>query len=236
MVKNKFIKIYEDMAEQIRDQIEAGSMLPSEKELAIIYSTSRETIRKALKILSDSGYIHKVQGKGSIVLEAANFEFPASGIISFKELSKKTGQQTKTVVKELKKIRPTKDLIKKMKLGKEDAMWKIFRVREIEGEKITLDKDFLAEKYVPWLTKEICQDSIHEYLDRELGLTISFVIREILIEVPTEEDRGQLDLEDFHSIVVVKNYNYLKDASLFQYTESRHRPDKFRFVNFVRSK
>jgi GntR family transcriptional regulator, trehalose operon transcriptional repressor len=33
---------------------------------------------------------------------------------------------------------------------------------------------------------------------------------------------------------VIKNYVYLEDASLFQFTESRHRPDKFRFVDFAR--
>lgn len=29
-------------------------------------------------------------------------------------------------------------------------------------------------------------------------------------------------------------YSYLDDTTLFQYTESRHRPDKFKFVNFAR--
>lgn len=31
------------------------------------------------------------------------------------------------------------------------------------------------------------------------------------------------------NIVVIKSLVYLEDTSLFQYTESRHRPDKFRF-------
>ena len=50
----------------------------------------------------------------------------------------------------------------------------------------------------------------------------------------SKEDKEYLDLEDFDMIVVVKSYTYLDDASLFQYTESRHRPDKFRFVDFAR--
>ena len=35
-------------------------------------------------------------------------------------------------------------------------------------------------------------------------------------------------------VVVVKSYTYLEDRSLFQYTESRHRTDKFKFVDFAR--
>jgi len=65
-------------------------------------------------------------------------------------------------------------------------------------------------------------------------LKISYAKKEIIVEEPTEEDRKWLDLEGFHNIVVIKNYVYLEDASLFQYTESRHRPDKFRFVDFAR--
>ncbi|XLG13386.1 Trehalose operon transcriptional repressor [Bacillus velezensis] len=35
-------------------------------------------------------------------------------------------------------------------------------------------------------------------------------------------------------MAVVKNRVFLEDTSLFQYTESRHRLDKFRFVDFAR--
>lgn len=54
------------------------------------------------------------------------------------------------------------------------------------------------------------------------------------MEEPTAEDRELLDLEGFHNVVVVRSQVYLEDASQFQYTESRHRPDKFRFVDFAR--
>jgi GntR family transcriptional regulator, trehalose operon transcriptional repressor len=236
-MKNKFIKIQEDLGEQIRNgKMKAGDLLPSEKELAEKYSASRETIRKALNMLSEDGYIHKVQGKGSIVLDVSKFDFPISGLVSFKEISKKMGHRAKTIVEVFDKIRPNQDWQNKMRLNQDETMWSIYRVREIDGEKIILDKDFLVEKYAPSLTKEICENSIYEYLEGELGLTISFAKKEITIEVPTEEDCRYLDLEGFQSIVVVKNFVYLDDASMFQYTESRHRPDKFRFVDFARRK
>jgi GntR family trehalose operon transcriptional repressor len=84
------------------------------------------------------------------------------------------------------------------------------------------------------LNKEICQSSIFAYIEGELGKKISFAKKEFTVEEPTAEDRRLLDMEGFHAIVVVKNYIYFDDATLFQYTESRHRPDKFRFVDFAR--
>ncbi|MFE4353182.1 trehalose operon repressor [Peribacillus butanolivorans] len=236
-MKNKFMKIYENISKQILDgRLIAGNMLPSENELAECHSASRETIRKALKMLSEDGYIHKVQGKGSIVLEMKRLDFPVSGLVSFKELTQKMGERAKTYVETFEKINPSPALQKALKQTKDELVWKVIRVREIDGERIILDKDFLAEKYVPLLTIDICRKSIYEYLEEDLGLTIGFAKKEITIEEPTKEDRKLLDLEGFHSIVVVKSHVYLDNASLFQFTESRHRPDKFRFVDFARRK
>lgn len=236
-MKNKFTQISEDIANQIKEgQLASGSLLPSENELADMYAASRETVRKALKILAEDGFIHKVQGKGSIVLDVTKFDFPISGLVSFKELSSKMGKHIRTWVVKLEKGEPSRDSKEKMKLENDDLVWTVSRVREIEGERIILDKDILSATYVPELTKEICENSIYEYLEGKLGLAISFAKKEITIEIPTEEDRRCLDLEGFHNIVVVKNYVYLDDTSMFQYTESRHRPDKFRFVDFARRK
>ena len=55
-------------------------MLPSENDLAREYGVSRETIRKALLLLLENGYIHKIQGKGSIVLDVQRYRMPVTGI------------------------------------------------------------------------------------------------------------------------------------------------------------
>ncbi|MBM7694491.1 GntR family trehalose operon transcriptional repressor [Peribacillus deserti] len=234
---NKFTRVYDDLAQKIQnDELRAGSLLPSENELTELYDTSRETIRKALKMLSEDGYIHKVQGKGSIVLDISKFNFPVSGLVSFKELAQKMGHRARTEVVKLERILPHPEIMENMRLTAGQQVWQVFRVREIDREKIILDKDFLNEEIVPDLTKEICQNSIYEYIESELGLSISFAKKEITVEEPNEEDKTYLNLKGFTNIVVVKNYVYLDDARLFQYTESRHRPDKFRFVDFARRK
>jgi GntR family trehalose operon transcriptional repressor len=232
---NKYQTIYNEIARQIKSgEIPAQTLLPSENDLKEQFDTSRETIRKALNLLSQNGYIQKVRGKGSIVIDISKFDFPVSGLVSFKELAKKMGTKPKTIVHELDLIKPDSIIRKQLQLSSKDFVWKVVRTREMGGEKIILDKDFLSKKIVPNLTEDICADSIYQYLENELGLSISFAKKEIVVEEPNEEDRTLMDLEGFHNVVVIKNYVYLDDATLFQYTESRHRPDKFRFVDFAR--
>jgi GntR family trehalose operon transcriptional repressor len=232
---NKYLTIYNIIVEQIKSgEIPSKTLLPSENELKDEFDTSRETIRKALNLLSQNGYIQKVRGKGSIVIDISKFDFPVSGLVSFKELAGKMANKPKTIVNELSLIKPDDIIRQQLQLASKDLVWKVVRTREMGGEKIILDKDYLSRKFVPSLTEAICADSIYQYLENDLNLTISFAKKEIVIEEPTLEDRTLLDLDGFHNVVVIKNYVYLEDATLFQYTESRHRPDKFRFVDFAR--
>ncbi|WP_182201418.1 trehalose operon repressor [Paraliobacillus salinarum] len=232
---NKYLVIYQEIASEIdQGKWQAGELLPSENEFKELYHTSRETIRKALNLLSQNGYIQKVRGKGSIVIPRNKYDFPVSGLVSFKELAEKMGTKPKTTVHQLSLIKPTTFIRKQLQVSTEQEVWEVLRVRDLEGDKIILDKDYLVKDNVPQLTEEICADSIYAYLEGELGLTISFAKKEITVEEPTKEDRELLDIEGYSNIVVIKNYVYLDNATLFQYTESRHRPDRFRFVDFAR--
>ncbi|WP_434751355.1 trehalose operon repressor [Paenibacillus amylolyticus] len=236
-MNNKFIRIYEDIAERIRSgDIEAGTLLQSELDLSERYQTSRETIRKALKMLYEEGYIQKIQGKGSIVLDIRKIDFPVSGLVSFKELAQKMGQRAQTVVKLFEKQVVDQALSQKTSFALNEQVWQINRVRKVDGEHVILDKDYISQRFIPGLNKDICSDSIYEYIEQKLGLTISYAKKEILVEEPTAEDRELLDLEGFHNVVVVRSQVYLEDTSQFEFTESRHRPDKFVFVDFARRK
>lgn len=236
-MESKYLTIYNEISNKIENnKIQSGEKLPSENEMMKEYNVSRDTIRKALNLLESNGYIQKVKGKGSFVIDINKFDFPVSGLTSFKELSTKMGVESNTLVKELKLMKPDNFLMKQLNLSKNDDVWKVIRVREINNKKIILDKDFFNKKYVPLLTKDICENSIYEYLENELGLKISFAKKEITVQQATQEDKSYLDFENYNMIVVVKNYIYLDDMSLFQYTESRHRPDRFKFVEFARRK
>lgn len=235
MRKNKFQEIYQELSSQIQEgMLRANMQLPSEHELADRYDTSRETVRKALNLLSQNGFIQKIRGKGSIVLETNKFSFPVSGLVSFQELSKSMGKSSMTTVHDFGLIEPDPFLQQQLQADSDELVWKVLRSRQIDGENIILDKDYFLKKYVPKLSKEIAEKSIYAYLENELGLKISFAKKEIVVVDCTDEDKRLLDLGNFQHIVVVKNYVYLDDASLFQYTESRHRLDKFRFVDFAR--
>ena len=65
--------LYEQVVKMVKDQIVSGvytkgDLLPSEKEMIDNFGVSRITVRKALSILSDMGYIRTEKGRGSEVI------------------------------------------------------------------------------------------------------------------------------------------------------------------------
>ena len=150
------------------------------------------------------------------------------------ELAQAEGYRTVTHVARLETVRGNRELMKALDVTKDDEVWRLYRVREIEGERVILDKDFLNRKYVPDLPEEAVQDSLYKYLEGELGLRIGFAQKEITAARATEEDRRYLDLGRNDIIIRVSSYVYLENGALFQHTESRHRWDRFRFVDFAK--
>ncbi len=65
--------VYSEIAKDIVSKIKSGaykldSTLPSERELKEIYGVERTTIRRALELLCDDGYICKKAGIGSVIV------------------------------------------------------------------------------------------------------------------------------------------------------------------------
>lgn len=230
----KYLQIYSQLLQKIENsEYPSNSYLPSENELMSEYHASRDTIRKALNLLLQNGYIQKQKGKGSIVLEFDKIDFPISGLTSFKELAPFMGHESTTQVITLKKIAADENLKQKLYMN-EGEVYVVERVRTIENERVIIDIDYLNAQIVPNITEKIAGNSLYEYIENELGLKISFARKEVTVKPVTKQDKELLDLNGFDMVVSIVSYTYLEDATLFQYTESRHRPDKFRFVEFAR--
>ncbi|MDB7757486.1 trehalose operon repressor [Lacticaseibacillus rhamnosus] len=232
----KYDAIYQDLKEKIEAEIYAtGSLLPSESALQDMYQASRDTVRKALRLLKDDGFIQSQKGKGSTVINRQEYVFPVSGVVSYAELAAQFHLQTRTVVltnhfatlpaKSFKDVDPTVE-VKQMRLLK--------RVRYLENEPDIIDIDYLDPKVVPPLPESVAKDSLYAYLEGPVGLTIAYATKEITVETATEEDQRYLKIPPSAVVVVVRSCSSLTDTTKFQYTESRHRADRFKFHDFAR--
>src|SRR5699024_10055405 len=103
------------------------------------------------------------------------------------ELAKKLQLNSRTKVHSIRYLDSKNDITKLLKSNTKDSVWNVVRIRKVDDERIILDKDYFSEKFVPRLSKEICEKSIYHYIENDLGLIIGFAQKEIVVETPTDE-------------------------------------------------
>lgn len=234
--RNKQLIIARDIISKIKyGQYRPGTYLPSENQLTELYGVSRETIRKALNGLNDLGLIQKIKGKGSIVLDIQRYTFPISGITSFKELNSSQEMNAQTKVLQNKPSRIPEYFLARG-VEKDQRATFLERLRIVNGEPSVLDKDYLLDPPIHGIPTKEAEDSLYEYLEGNLDLQISYATKEVTVEKPTIEQKKLLNLTDQEMVVAVRSMTYLDDTTLIQLTESYHRPDKFKFIDFARRK
>lgn len=237
MKESKYVTIYKEWKEKIESgQIAEGERLPTESSLMESYQVSRDTVRKSLNLLEQNGYIQRGRGRASLVMPKQRYTFPLSEIASFQEVNKLSNAHAETDVVNLDILQDSHKIKKIFQQSVNGEVYELIRVRRMKDEAVILDKDYFVRDVVPRLPLNECKVSVYRYLEEELGLQISYAVKEITVQKANAEDYELLDMGDYNMVVVVKSHTYLENNTLFQCTESRHRPDKFRFVDLAKRK
>lgn len=78
--KYRYKTIYEDLKQAISNKDYAsGDLLPPESHFVTTYQVDRSTVRRALKLLVDEGYVEKYPGKGTIVTNGGGAKIAKHG-------------------------------------------------------------------------------------------------------------------------------------------------------------
>lgn len=99
------------------------------------------------------------------------------------------------------------------------------------GNPLVLNHNYFLKSAACGLTAEIAAQSIYDYLENTLHMTIVNSRRVMTVEKITEIDEKYLELDanDYNCLAVISSHTYNSDGVMFEYTVSRHRPDYFRF-------
>lgn len=127
-----------------------------------------------------------------------------------------------TTVEDLCVITGDERIMKKMQVDEEEEIYRISRVRCISDRNSILDKDYVLKRMAGKLTRQICQGSLYEYLEKEQKLKIGLARKEITFRPASREDQMLLDLGETPYVAVVSSYVRLEDGPV-QVAEGRNK-------------
>lgn len=236
MAKTKYDQIYAELRTRIEQQ-EYGfqELLPSENTLVKEYGCSRNTVRRAIGRLADEGYVQSLHGKGvRIIYQPGQLsEFMLSGIESLKEAVARNQKEYRTKVVCFAELTVDQRINARTTFPVGEEIYYIQRVRYIDGEALILDHNYFLKEVARDLTPEIAEQSIYAYLEQELGENIVTTKRKVTVERASQIDEMYLELGDYNCLAVVSSMTYNADGVMFEFTQSRHRPDKFAFYDLA---
>ena len=236
MPKSIYEDIYKDLKQKIENNMFAyQEFLPPENSLIQTYDCSRNTLRRAVSMLVNDGYVQTMQGKGvrNIYQPSEQTAFTIGEIESFKESAVRNGQNAYTHVALFTELTPNQKQADMTGFPVNSEVYYIQRIHYLDGTPLIVNHNYFLKEAVPGLTKEIAERSIYEYLEQTLHMTIVNSKRIMTVEKVTEIDEKYLNLNvrDYNCVAVVSSQTYNSDGVMFEYTQSRHRPDHFRFYD-----
>lgn len=234
MPKSKYEDIYKDLKRKIETgTYENGELLPSEHRLIVLYDCSRNTIRRALSRLVSDGYVQSIQGLGvrNIYTPVTPTMFTLGGIETFRESAEKNKKNGRTQVVLFTELTVDEKLAARSLFPVGEQVYYLQRVHLLDDMPLILNHNYFLKEAVPGLTAAIAAGSIYDYLENTLHMVIVNSRRIVTVEKITEIDEKylHLDAQEYNCMAVVTSFTYDSRGTMFEYTQSRHRPDSFCF-------
>lgn len=213
---------YEQIAKEIEDYIyennfPQGTKLPTVENFASNYKVSKSTIVKALESLVLKGIVYQVQGSGIFVRRRNRTGYIDLNVMTGFTNSLKDFTITSKVL-EFDVIKADNEISELLECTTDDEVYMIKRIRYINGEIMCYEESYYKKSVVPYLTKEIAEGSIFEYLTTALNLNLGFSDSYIHIEKLDNDISNLLELNAADPAMIFLQQIYLSSGLIFNFT------------------
>ena len=172
-----------------------------------------------------------MHGKGvrNIFQPIEQTSFTVGGIESFKESALRNHQEAFTKVLQFAEITADAKIAKKTGFKEGTELYYLQRLHSLDGKPLILNHNYFLKELIKGLTPEIASHSIYDYIEGTLGITITTSKRTLTVEHVTQIDEKYIDMKDYNCMAVITSQTFDDNGVQFEFTQSRHRPDYFRF-------
>ena len=227
-------KLYLQLYEILKKKIESsewpvGSQIPTEEDLCKIFNVSRATVRNAVMELVRQGYLKRQQGKGTFVQRNIVSE-GLSMITSFREILFEKGLKFSTKVLARTVMMPIDDMDIKLRVPRDKHIIYIKRLRLIDIEPVLLQESYIPYHICPLLLEEDVEtQSLFELFEKKYGIKITRVQNHIEVTYLNADEARLIGLPEASAAILLNQYFYSGDT-VFMYTRSIKRTDRFKFL------
>lgn len=229
----ELIILDELIQEIVQGRYKVNEQFPSENELSQKYNVPRIKVRNAFLKLEEMGYIYSQQGKGRYLKDKQlKIKLHLTGAQSFTEKMTEAGYAFESKNVGCEKIAYHPRIYSTLQVSSEDEVFKISRLRMIEGKPIALHSSYVAKSIFPNIEQDGSQLSSMFAYYRENGfMDFSSSDSHLSISFPTSDERSILQCTSLIPLLIVESDCIATpQQKVLEYTKIIYRSDSFTYT------
>lgn len=226
--------LVDELITQIKEgRYKPNEKLPSENELADQYRIPRMIVRKAYEQLQDLGFIFSKQGRGSYVQNRKQ-QIPLilTGDISFSEKMNELGFDFRSENICCEKIQFDSEVFHALKVDPEDEVYKISRLRIVDGCPIALHTSYAAKTVFPQIDRDGRKiTSIFQYYKTQGYKEFTSGQSQLSVVFPIESERKILQCSSLIPLLLLESLCMDKETgTVLEFSSIKYRSDCFTYL------
>ena len=226
-------KGYKEIATNIENKIlknfiNRGDKLPSERDLSDEYNVSRTTIRRAIDFLILKGLLIRKPGSGTYV-KNNNIFLNVEEQVSFSEKMEDLKNNYETKIIDFKIIDSTSKLRELFNIEKNEKFIFAKRIRYIDSIAVNLEKTYMPYEMFPELSEDILKKSKYFFIEKTKELNIKESHNILIPILPNQEMQNLFNIDKNTPIFMKKSKGILTSEKIFEYSELYYNPKYYEF-------
>ena len=215
----------------VEDVLSYGERVPTESELANLFSVSRITSKRALDELAAEGFVERRRGRGTHVTYQYTPRPVQAPLIGMLQEIESMARNSRAIILESEMKAPPGDIRGEMGLNNEPVLH-LRRVRERDGLKFGLYTSWTAGVTMP-SDPSIFETTPRLSFFRENGLELSHVTQTITAKLATHSSATALDVAVGSPLLSLTRRSYqqrgAEEKALMDWMEVLYNPDHFQY-------
>jgi GntR family transcriptional regulator len=207
----RYLRVYGSIKAKVEaGDFKVGDFLPAEPELQKLFNVSRTTVRRAVELLAQEGFVSIQQGKGTQVLD-----FKATQrlqyVTSFSETLQEKGFTVRSRDVTVDCVPAPRPIAADLKVGLDVRLARVQRVTLANGKPIAIMLNYLLPELVPGLEKRIASmKSLYAFLEAEYNVRVEAATDFISATAASAAEAAKLGVPVNSPLLVVKRISYAR--------------------------
>jgi len=205
----RYLWVYNSLKNQIEtEDYKVGDFLPAEPELQKAFHVSRTTVRKAVEMLAQQGFVYIRQGKGTQVMDFKATQ-KLGFVTSFSETLREKGSTVTQADVRIDFVSAPRRIALDLQIDPNERVVKIERVTMANGTPIALMTNFLVPSIAPGIEKKLSGLSgLYSFLESEYNLVIEAATDFISARDVTDAEAERLQIPPHSPLLVVRRITH----------------------------